>query len=233
VVDALAEKNKVQHSRVFKVLLAVCIIIAPSGVHWQNGARVTGTVFTPYEFDEAVVPEVTIEFASDKSTTQAMSDPSGKYSVTLLPGGYQVTASRAGFCPVQRAEFNAEAGSDILITLVIIPCPTHVGSPLETQSIRPKRPKQPKPFVITFANRRIRSGDVEYHGMKIGDHHIAAVVTYDSLAIYAETLIVMQNSSRLRAQGHVVIEDGKSRRRVDQATIDFDADNPMATLRTQ
>ena len=222
-----------QHSRVLKVLLAVCIIIAPSGAHGQNGALVTGTVFTPYEFEEAVVPDVTIEFASDKSTTEAMSDASGKYSVTLLPGVYQVTASRPGFCPVQRAEFNAEPGTDILINLVIIVCPTHVGSPLETHSVRPKGPKQPKPFVITFANRRIRTGDVEYRGMKIGDHHVAAVITYDSLAIYADTLILMKNSSRLRAQGHVVIEDGKSRRRVNQATIDFDADNPIATLRIE
>jgi len=208
-------------------------MIEPSVAHGQDAARVIGTVFLPYEFDEAVVPDVKIEFESDKSTTEATTDKSGKYAVTLPPGVYQVTARGPGFCPVKRAEFNAQPGGDILINLVITVCPTHVGSPLQTHSLRPRRSKQAKPFVITFANRRIRAGDVEYHGMKLGDDHIATVITYDSLTIYADTLILMKNSSRLRAQGHVVIEDGKRRRRVDQATIDFDADNPITTLRVE
>src|SRR5260370_34837708 len=97
-----------QDYRVLKVLLAVLIMIAPDVAHGQDAARVIGTVFMPYKFDEAVVPDVKIEFASDKTTTEATTDKSGKYAFTLPPGAYQETPSRAGFLPVEQREFRSQ-----------------------------------------------------------------------------------------------------------------------------
>jgi hypothetical protein len=140
---------------------------------------------------------------------------------------------------VPRAEFTVSAEKETLLNLLVVVCPTHVGSPLRTRVIGPEPRTHFKPIVIAYLSTASTANGVEYRGTNeyrvcpAESHHLPVLVTYDSIAIYADSVTLIDDNLKFRASGHVVIEDGKSRTRVNQATIDFGAEDPIATLKIE
>jgi hypothetical protein len=112
---------------------------------------------------------------------------------------------------------------------------------LHTRIWGPAPPNHFKALAITFASTATTPNGVEYRGTSsiqsvngsAQTDHIPVVVTYDSIAIYADTLTLFDDGLRFKAVGHVVIENGKDRTRVKEVTIDFGAEDPIRTLKTE
>ena len=56
-------------------------------------------------------------------------------------------------------------------------------------------------------------------------------VTSDVLAIYADSVSIEKPLMHVHAVGHVIVEDGKQRREGTEATVNFDAADPVSTLK--
>ena len=116
----------------------------------------------PYEFEEALIPGATIQFASGNSTSEVITDGEGKYEISVPVGTYKAKAERPGFCAVPRAEFTVSAEKETLLNLLVVVCPTHVGSPLRTRVIGPEPRTHFKPIVIAYLSTASTANGVEY-----------------------------------------------------------------------
>jgi hypothetical protein len=56
------------------------------------------------------------------------------------------------------------------------------------------------------------------------------IVSYDALTIYADTVKLSRRPLRLRAEGHVVFEDGKQRERVKEMELTFKDGVPLFSV---
>src|SRR5262245_41119243 len=92
-------------------LVALWMAIAPQSLRAQEVGKVFGSVFMPYEFEEALMPGASIQFLSRNTRFEVAADQEGRYEVSLPVGKYQVTARQAGFCAVPRAEFTVTVGT--------------------------------------------------------------------------------------------------------------------------
>jgi hypothetical protein len=215
-------------------LILIWIVTNMTFVDAQIPGRVFGTVFVPYQRQEAVLPNVIILFHGPRGRiTQADSNQEGNYEISLPPGFYQVTTLRTGFCLERRADFEIKPGIQILFNLNVTSCPTHVGSPLQSQLIRGDRvhPEGARVIMLTFGSRVVRSRNVEYHGQTLREGWARAMVSYQAIAIHADTLVLQEKSLQVHAMGNVIVEDGKERLKATEADIDFEADDPLASLR--
>jgi lipopolysaccharide assembly outer membrane protein LptD (OstA) len=55
-------------------------------------------------------------------------------------------------------------------------------------------------------------------------------VSSGAISIYADSITIEKPAMHVKAVGHVIIEDGKQRRQGNEATVEFDAADPVSTL---
>ena len=203
-----------------------------SSAESQSMATVKGTVM---DSNGAVIvlPEPTIIFKRNDEIRRVVVDESGDYEITLPPGVYTVATEIPGFYPFRRAEFCLLPGSDVIINLVPTPrylvrgTTVSVREAVDTLTPKPKYnefhvPGRGFSMLIQFEKKRGASEKIEYD---------RAVLTYDTLTIYADKLSFNRAHLRLKASGkRVIVEDGKQRFGVKQAAVAFKGGEPILEL---
>jgi hypothetical protein len=80
--------------------------------------------------------------------------------------------------------------------------------------------------------RRASSKELaEYQGRRDYRQDAPASVTFDAIAIYSDSITIEKPAMNVKAVGHVVVEDGKQRRQGNEATVEFNAPDPVSTLK--
>ena len=215
------------------LVVAVSIVsgLSPAPSSGQSTGKVKGTVL---DFNGAaiVTPKPTIVVKGRDQTRELHPDENGDYEVELPAGIYSISAEITGFFPFRRAAFRVQP--DVTTMINIVPTPrylvrgTTVGEKaVDIASPRPRYDSFSPPkthrgspdLLIQFIKKRARNKTVFYEG---------AVVSYDTLTIYADKLRFNKKMLQLEASGiHVIVEDGKQRMRVRFVRVRFKEGKPI------
>ncbi len=199
----------------------------PSSLKVESMGRVKGTVMDA-NGAVMVTPRPSIIFEGKNSVRTVTANDSGDYDISLPAGVYKVTTEIAGFYPFRRAEFRLLPGTDVMINLA--PTPRYLVRGTTVSASRsvdkltpsPKYNEFPGPrgsLLIQFQEKRRANRNIEYEG---------AILTYDALTIYSDKLSFNKTRLRLKASGkRVVVEDGKQRVHVKQASVAFKEGEPV------
>jgi len=110
--------------------------------------------------------------------------------------------------------------------------PEYRRSPLSSETLSLKTSDgQTRKLLVRYALRSSSKALAEYQGKRDSRQDTPVAITSDNLAIYADRVTVEKPKLHLQLSGHLLIEDGKQRRLGNEATIEFDAPDPIATLK--
>jgi len=236
---------------VLLALIAVTTCLSQSG-----GSRVRGQVWSrPFiedsnAFGRSVLPGCEVSFRSKDFEKKAVTDTEGNYASDLPPGIYSVSAKCAPdsrnweYHPTSRAEIEVKSNASPMVNLMVlvkrirksfvggVSVPDYNKANLKSEFLETKGDKTPYRRVLLRYSSRVSSKSlVEYHGKRDYRQDAPVSATSDVLAIYADTISVEKPLLRMRAIGHVVIEDGTQRREGSEATVEFDAAEPASTIK--
>jgi len=227
-------------------MLAALVVSASSLA--QNRARVTGTALNPYEYSEALVPGVRIVFTGGDVQREVITDEQGRYQIDVPEAVYQISGGRPGFCKLNRPNIPIATNTETLINVRLIVCAIADGAevdkdvkviremswlvgPLKSESIKVSVPPgSAREVLFEFATRIVRDQSTEYKGSVVGRDNISAAILYGALAIYADSILLDKESMLLRATGHVIVEDGRTRRHATGATLNLLATDLVGSL---
>jgi len=225
--------------------------------HAQGAAgHVKGEVwFRPFidrenAFDNLTLPNCGIQFRSKGFQKMIVSDGKGYFEADLPAGIYSVTTTctmtpdASEYYSAVRADFEVKANSSSLVNLMAllkrtvrkpaggISQPEYRSPDLNKEILEAKTSTGQSRRVLVRYTRRYASKELaEYQGKRDYRQDAPVSFTYDLLAIYADSISVEKPQMHVRAVGHVVVEDGKQRRQGAEATVEFDAADPIATLK--
>lgn len=193
----------------------------------RSVGRVRGAVM---DINGAVWPGVTVVFEKEQTKWQVISDEVGGYEIELPEGIYRVTIESPNFYPFRRAAFYVRAGEVVVINLVVVPLPivselSVATSPkLSSEAKRhpfqyesflvPDSPDEQLELLVRFSEKRRQGSIVEYG---------KAMISYNTLTIYADRAWLNLKTFCLEARGDVIVEDGKQRQRARSTVIGFKA----------
>src|ERR1043165_171405 len=100
--------------------------------------------------------------------------------------------------------------------------PKYASIPLTASSPRPALT-----LVIQFRDSHPGKGFVQYGSTESVAGKPNVIASYDALTIYADSVRVSRNPLRLRAEGQVVIEDGKQREKARAVEMTFNNGAPV------
>jgi len=201
-------------------------------------------------FGRAVMPGCDVLFHSKDVEKKVVTDREGNYESDLPPGIYNVTAKcpmTSGnweYHPSSRAEFEMKPNSSSMVNLMVlikrirkspaggVSQPEYRKGDLKSQFLEIKiGPEQSRKILMRYSSRVSSKSLVEFHGKRDYRQDALVSATSDVLAIYADTISVEKPKLHMRAIGHVIVEDGKQRREGIEATVEFDAADPVSTLK--
>jgi hypothetical protein len=173
----------------------------------------------------------------------------GEYEVDLPTGEYEVTTSfKQGneyweLHAAKRAVFEVKPDTGIIMNLMV-PIKHNAHAVMDGTWGPDYRKKLSQEFVdfaktprpahnalIIFSSKKSSKTMEEYLGKRDKEQDVPAFLSFDTLAVYADKITVDKQKQEVRATGHVIAEDGKTRVRGTEATVDFDKADPIATLR--
>jgi hypothetical protein len=220
------------------------------------GGRVRGQVWSrPFVeegnfFGKTVIPGCEILFHSKAVERKVVTDTDGNYASDLPPGIYSVTAKCATtsqnseYHPSTRADFEMKSNSSPMVNLMVlikrirkssaagVTQPEYRKGDLKSEFLETKVGQDAsREILIRYSSRVSSKSLVEYHGKRDYRQDALVSVTSDVLAIYADTISVEKPLLHMRAIGHVIVEDGTQRREGIEATVEFDAADPVSTLK--
>jgi len=181
----------------------------------QSTGRVRGVVLDPHE---ARIIDATITVEGSRFVRVIKTNELGEYEIEVPSGVYRIRAEIPRYFPFQRAAFRVDG--DAVRMINIVPTQRVLSTGLEVtargsrQDVTTVSPPQNESFslatrsgplleaVIQFQKRGTDGDFIRYSG---------AMLTYDSLAIYADTIRLNKRTLELKASGKLVVEDGKQR----------------------
>jgi len=202
-------------------------------------------------FENVAVPNCEVVFRTGKNTKKIVAAGDGHFEADLPAGVYSATTN----CPAApgswlyhaavHSDFEVKTGSSTLLNLMTLLKQAKAGKSKEGKDLLEYKSDDLKSeFLISMAAasapsrkvlvrylRRAASKDLaEYEGRRDYRQNAPASVSFDALSIYADVITIEKPVLHIKAVGHVVIEDGKQRRLGNEATVEFDATDPFATL---
>ena len=189
--------------------------------------RIHGTVIDP---NGAVIPHAGVIVESRQIKRELVTNKEGAYEVELPSGIYQISTNIPAYYPFRRATFCVQPG--VVTTINMAPVlrvlaiglevtssgsrePITTAPPPKYESFSPPQSSGPRlDLLVRFSKRRKRGSNIEYAG---------AVASYNALTIYADKMRLEPKTSNLKAEGNVVVEDGKQRLQTNRAELEFKA----------
>jgi hypothetical protein len=189
------------------------------------------------------VGSVSIVFSGENTSITAVADEQGRYQIELPAGVYKVSAAISGFSEFRRAAFRVQPDTAKILNIVppfggftcIIdvtgrntdPEKEGIGPPQHEQLSLPQLTGAHQELMVRFQLKRDRGGVTEYRG---GLLNPKVMISYDFIAIYAESLRVDKNKGIVEAAGKIIIEDGQQRKRAKYARLEVqDGDMQLTT----
>jgi hypothetical protein len=147
--------------------------------------------------------------------------------------------------PAVRPDFEVKPGSSALLNLLTLvkhskankaqdgqDQPEYKSDDLKSEILELKTASgQSRKILVRFLHRASSKELAEYQGRRDYRQDAPSSVTFDALAIYSDSITIEKPAMHVRAAGHVVVEDGKQRRQGNEATVEFDAPDPISTLK--
>jgi hypothetical protein len=180
------------------------------------------------------VPNISmlIEGNGTKRTFSSNDDLSHEFE---LPGGvYRITSQKDGgyYFQFKRAPFRIVSGHTTLINVIpplrILAIGTVVGEkdfvnlapePQYRSMAVPHSANPELNLLVQYDHMRDRGNAIEYTGH--ARPFSGAIVSYDALSICADWVTIDKGSLRVRAEGNVIIEDGKERVQAKHKVVEF------------
>ncbi len=171
---------------------------------------------------------VTVTSPGFRKTT--ILDDRGTFRMELPPGLYSITTEIPRTYPLKRAAFRLNAGETVTLDLVprlrILGIETEITDEGMRDSVHQAKPLQHEELdldpqgrmraILEFERREARRKTVTY-----GE----AVLTYDSVTVYADKIAYNSASKRLEATGdRVVVDSGGTRRITKRAKLRLSRD---------
>jgi len=221
-----------------------------------NIGRIKGQVwYRPFidsanSFENAGVPNCEVIFRSGKNLKKVVSSGEGRFE-TDLPAGIYSATTNCSLTPTSwqyhaavRPDFEVKPGSSTMLNLMTLIKHAKAGksnsgkelleyksNDLKSEILALKGTTVPSRRILVRYLRRAASKDLaEYEGRRDYRQNAPASVSFDAISIYADSLTIEKPALHVKAVGHVVVEDGKQRRIGNEATVEFDAPDPVATL---
>ena len=237
------------------ILLATLTLWTP-GFPQSSMGHVKGEVwYRPFvdrenSFDNVVVPNCEVVFRSSSNPRKVVSSGDGHFEVDLPSGIYNATTNCAmtpnsfEYHAAVRSDFEVKPSSSALVNLMTLVKHArkdktggedqleYKSDDLKSEFLELRTASgQARKILVRFLRRAAAKELAEYHGRRDYRQDAPASVSYDALAIYADSITIEKPALHIQAVGHVVVEDGKQRRLGSEATVEFDAPDPMATLK--
>ncbi len=238
------------------ILLVTLISLTP-GFSQAGSGHIKGEVwYRPFvdrdnNFDNVAVPNCEVVFSSSSNPKKVVSSGDGHFEVDLPAGTYNATASCMTtpnsweYHPAVRPDFEVKPGSSALLNLLTLvkhskankardgqDQPEYKSDDLKSEFLELKTASgQSRKILVRFLRRESSKELAEYQGRRDYRQDAPASVTFDALAIYSDSITIEKPAMHVRAVGHVVVEDGKQRRQGNEATVEFDAPDPISTLK--
>jgi hypothetical protein len=242
-----------------RLLLGILLVtlLSMSPVFSQAGTgHIKGEVwFRPFvdrdnSFANVAVPNCEVVFISSTNPKKVVSSGDGHFELDLPAGVYNATANCMTtpnsweYHPAVRPNFEVKPGSSALVNLLTLvkrskanktgdgqEQPEYKSDDLKSEFLELKMPTgQSRKILVRFLRRESSRELAEYQGRRDYRQDAPASVTFDALAIYSDSITIEKPAMKVRAVGHVVVEDGKQRRQGNEATAEFDAADPLSTL---
>jgi len=237
------------------ILLATWVLLLP--VFSQGGSgRIKGEVwYRPFinsdnSFESVVVPNCDVIFRSASSPKKVVSSTDGHFELELPAGIYDATTNCSTnpgsweYHPTVRSEIDVKPGSSTLLNLMtLVKHSKATKSPdgkeqleyksedLKSEILEAKAASgQSRKIQVRYLRRATSKELAEYEGRRDYRQNAPASVFSGAISIYADSITIEKPAMHVKAVGHVIIEDGKQRRQGNEATAEFDAPDPVATL---
>lgn len=221
-------------------LLFVCI--------YSSHAQETGKVqISSLNLEGEIVPfiNVIIEgkgFKRELETVGVGDEYENSGLIELPIGIYRITSKNGNYYPFRRSEFLVESGKVIKINVFPVLQVLMQALVLDERGMRdeyqfapppkyssfkvPNTSDTPLDLLIRYDGKQSRKGVIEYTGNQIVG---GAMVSYNTLAIYAKRFRFNEKRLRLEAEDNVILEDGKNRISLNKVVVSFENGVPKIT----
>jgi hypothetical protein len=230
-------------------LLLVISCVALAAVQRRSPAvnvmgRISGTVV---DVNESRIAGATVIIERIGFSRAIHTDEDGAYDVGLPTGIYRMKVSSTGFCPIRRAAFKVMPSTVIKFDFTLIVCPIVNNISIldgqykgETDDYTPPFAEDllaidtlalPQPsLLIQFGERALVGNIIQYRGFKSDDKYIGVMASYNLMTLYADKLSFDKEVGLIKAEGNVILEDGKQQVRARRVEIVFKAGEPIIKL---
>ena len=238
------------------ILLVILLSLSPLFSQAGTG-HIKGEVwYRPFvdrdnSFDNVAVPNCEVVFSSSSNPKKVVSSGDGHFELDLPAGIYNASANCMPapnsweYHPAVRPDFEVKPGSSELLNILTLvkrskanktldgqEQPEYKSDNLKSEFLELKMPGgQTRKILVRYLQRAASKELAEYQGRRDYRQHAPASVTFDAIAIYSDSITIEKPAMKVRAVGHVVVEDGRQRRQGNEATAEFDAPEPLATLK--
>lgn len=171
----------------------------------QNSCKISGST---RDWQNAIMPNLKLKFSNQEFNKVANVDESGNYEIVLPNGIYQVIAEKSfQTLSYKRANLELESCKDEMnLNLFFLPECVSFGCDAGAAffSILPPKwtHKKSLNIIINHINRKKHKSEIIYKD---------AILTYNNLTLFAETIIQNLKDKTIFAKGNVWLEDGKKR----------------------
>lgn len=227
----------------FGFLFVLTLFHNPTLAQTQKTELIQGTVF----ISQMAISKVNIIFSSSDSKYEVTTNDDGFYEIYLPPNIYQVTSNAVGFCPIQRASFYVKPLSKQTLNLNLYVCGLESGftvdsngkfvsefcrlvPPYKTESFSLSKSSNPSLNLHIMFNGRKQNENIIEYGKSADSDLLGVNVTYNLLTLSADKASFNKKTLKLKAEGNVLVEDGKQQYRFSNAEIDFNAKDPIASI---
>lgn len=200
----------------------------------QATGKIKGIVLDP---NEARIPAVTILIEGAHATRRLTTNDFGEYESEVPAGTYHIKADLPNYFPFRRAAIRVDSGKTVTINVAPAQRVLSVGLEVTEQGVQEPVRMAPLPQYEIFALRSPPRDDldvlVQYQRRTLRRDTIEytkAVVSYDSITVYAETIRLERTTFRIEAGGNVIVDDGGQRVRAKRAEVDLRTRSAIISL---
>lgn len=233
-----------KHSRV-----AICIVASAAitiSVHATPRARalfqkiqatgkIKGLVLDP---NEARIPGCAILILGEHVTRRLSSNEFGEYESEVPAGTYRITADLPNYFPFRRAPVRVHPGTVVTINITPAQRILSVGLEVTERGVQEPVTMAPPPqyelFSLASTTRDGLEVLVQYQrkSQRVDAiEYTKALISFDSITIYAEIVHLDKNISRISASGRVIVDNGHQRVRANRAEVDLRTRSATINLR--
>ena len=187
----------------------------------QHGSDQAGTI-RGVVFDEQqariISSRVTIENSDYKNELRV--NDAGEFALSIAPGTYEVIVHAPWFFPYRRKSVTVSAGKTVELETTLFVRPTHSSCGIFDSFVLKDISGLEDHIDVSSAEQSADGEVVEYRSgqaLRCGD--VDVKVRYGKYQLTADKVILNHKTFRLEANGNVMIDDGKERKRLERVTL--------------